>query len=342
MTTSEHDIDVTDFDQVEISPTKTTPSSVFSTFRQTVNTENSDLRSELFDEATRLDNAGDLKGAKQRFEFILNIWPQDQNARIALAELLMSINHEVDALSILEDPDAARSPDTAQLIEKINEKLRIGRKSESEVADSLSSRDRSELISTRRELKSLRSSQAQLRNRVHEREVELKRWVLTTASVTIAAFLFVIFTITTTAAPSKTVSLENVAPFQADVTTAKEVVVAENIKATPAEEPQGEPQDEPAPTISDAPEVSPSAHQNSNEEPAAATEVVGGSLDKRFPARVEGTVHTVKHGDDTWTLANQYYGEHGHLQTLLNANDDSQDLSIGQALIIPPLPSPTQ
>jgi nucleoid-associated protein YgaU len=340
MTTSEHDIDVTDFDQVEISPTKTTPSSVFSTFRQTVNTENSDLRSELFDEATRLDNAGDLKGAKQRFEFILNIWPQDQNARVALAELLMSINHEVDALSILEDPDAARSPDTAELIEKINEKLRIGRKSESEVADSLSSRDRSELISTRRELKSLRSSQAQLRNRVHEREVELKRWVLTTASVTIAAFLFVIFTITTTAAPSKTVSLENVAPFQADVTTAKEVVVAEeNIKSTPVEESQ----DEPAPTVSDAPEVSTNANQNANKKPAA-TEVAVGSLDKRFPARVEGTVHTVKLGDRAWALAYQYYGEHDddHLKALLNANGDSKILSIGQALIIPPLPIPPQ
>jgi hypothetical protein len=338
MTTSEHDIDVADLDQVEISPTKTTPSSVFSTFRQTVNTENSDLRGELFDEATTLDSAGDLKGAKQRFEFILNIWPQDQNARIALAQLLMSINHEVDALSILEDPDAARSPDTTQLIEKINEKLRIGRKSESEVADSLSSRDRSELISTRRELKSLRSSQAQLRNRVHEREVELKRWVLTTASVTIAAFLFVIFTITTTAAPSTTVSIESVAPFQADVTTAKEVVVPEaDIKATPAEEPQ----EEPVATISDKLEVSTNTNEKPNEEPAT-TEVVGGSLDKRFPARVEGTVHTVKQGDDTWTLARQYYGEHGHLQTLLNANGGSEKLSLGQAVIIPPLPSPPQ
>ena len=337
MTTSEHDVNVADLDLVEISTPKT--SGALNVFRQKINTENNELRQDLFNEAVAMDGEGNLKGAKQRFEFILNIWPEDQSARMALAHLLVSINHEKEALSLLEEPDAARTTDTAQLIDTINEKLRLSRKSESETVDSLSKRDRSELTSARRELKSLRSAQAQLVSRVHEREVELKRWVLTTASVTIAAFLFVIFTITTTAAPSKVVTPESVVSAQPEATVTEDVVAKQVEEATTQEKLTVIPVEAPATTAPDQPVEANSVDLAETEKATTVAAVAGASLNTRFPARVDGTVHTVKQDDMLWDLAYQYYGEHGHSDTLKSANGGSKDLSLGQALIIPPLPT---
>jgi len=344
MTTSEHDVNVADLGPTETAaPTK---NNVFHAFRQKINTDNHDLREELFGEAIALDGEGNLKGAKQRFEFILNIWPQDQNTRMALAHLLMSINHEKEALSVLEDQDAARNPDTAQLINTINEKLRLSRKSESEIADSSSIRDRSELISARKELKSLRSAQAQLVSRVHEREVELKRWVLTTASVTVAAFLFVVFTITTNPAPTKDVTPEQVIVTQPEVAATEKSAVTKEagdknpdpvVEKTTEEKLAVNPADTTAAEIADQP--TPTNNNDINQESTEKQPAAEASLDERFPARVDGTVHTVKQGDDTWTLAYQYYGEHGHVEKLKSANGGTDALSLGQALIIPPLPT---
>jgi nucleoid-associated protein YgaU len=344
------------------------PGGVARALRQSAESCGLDAVAELYNEALRFATEGHYRLARERLQVLLAIAPEDGEARLLLAKVLVAGQRWREALSALDEASSYGQTFPGQLRTAVEEHLRADQAAEEEQRAARVAREQGEIKALRQEARRLRSENAQLVTRNRDLEKETRKWAWTTAAVSAVAIVFV---------------LVNLVFGGRAGPTADEVAAAMNRHATTSDPPVLV---EPAPEVQ--PEVVLAPVQPMVEAPVGAraaealravpgmqetgisfevrgtTAALGGSVQRyrelqearkallavsgidnvdssgvEIRARSGGATHTVGKGDTLSDIAYEYYGESSKADAILKANKPvlkgRPNLQIGQVLTIP-------
>ncbi|MBW1876989.1 MAG: LysM peptidoglycan-binding domain-containing protein [Deltaproteobacteria bacterium] len=344
------------------------PGGVARALRQSAESCGLDAVAELYNEALRFATEGHYLRARERLLILLALAPEDGEARLLLAKVLVAGQRWREALAALDEASSYGQSFPGELRTAVEEHLRADQAAEEEQRAARVAREQGEIKALRQEARRLRSENAQLVARNRELEKETRKWAWTTAAVSAVAILFVLVNLLFggSAGPSAT-----------------EVAAAMNRHAGQSDAPAlvaaaGETLSEVVPVpVEPVVEASvgaraagalravPGMQQTGiSFEVLGTTAVLGGNVQRyrelqeakkallavsgidnveisgvEIRARTEGGTHTVGKGDTLSHLAYEYYGECSKADRILQANKrvlkGRPNLQIGQELLIP-------
>ena len=330
-----------------------------------------DATAELYNEALQLAAEGEVDAARDRLVILLALSPNDGDAHLLLAKVLVAKQSWEAALASIE---RARSlgvdvPDELHMAV-------LEHRTGVESTPARTALEEGELLALRQEGRRLRSEVAHLSQQAYSQEREAKKWAYITGGVSVLSVVFILLNLVFGGSTQ-------VVEVPVPVPTATKPAVAAGPAVTPPAPVVAPPV---APSVAEPPPVAPPARGNNAslvERAAAALEdapmlegtriavtvdggaatlsgtvaihlqrkeaeqlvgAVGGiasvtSSDVQVLARSEGTKHTVVSGDNLSKIAYRYYGDASLSKRILKANKKllggKANLQIGQNLVIP-------
>ena len=311
-----------------------------------------DVVSELFNEALRYSDEGHLRLAREHLDVLLCLAPDDGEARLLFARVLVAGQRWQEALSALDEARASGADVPAQLRSTVEEHLRAERNAEEAQRAVSSAREQGEVKNLRSEARRLRSENAQLLGRTHELERETRKWAWTTAGVSTLAILFI--AVNLLLSPKERATEDQLPVAAESAESAEEALVsAPTMSAT----------DRAASVLANTPALEGSeldvvvtngqarlsGHFITHAQKRRAVDVLAelddvGAVDAdtvTILARSKGGTHVVASGDNLSKIAYDYYGDASLSKTILKANRSTlggrANLKIGQDLAIPPI-----
>ncbi|MEL6342286.1 MAG: LysM peptidoglycan-binding domain-containing protein [Myxococcota bacterium] len=271
-----------------------------------------DAPASLYDEALEMARDGKYAAATERLRMLLCLDPNDADASLLLGKVLATMGKWQESLSYLDGATRNGAVLPPGLREHVEGGLRRELQAEEERRARVATRERSELVSLRREVKDLRRENADLNGQINELNYRVRVWSSITAVIAGSASALLLATMLFGGDdPPQDVT----APTEPALVTAP----VENLDVpNPPDAPNGQPTVAPMGDLAAAPIAEPAP----------------GEAGPDFPV-----TYTVKSGDNLSKISQKFYGRaslHGHIK---QANDlDTVALSVGQKLTIPEPP----
>ncbi len=334
-----------------------------------------DPLAELYNEAIRYAQEGHLRLARERLQMLLCMAPDDGEARLTLARVMVAGQRWKEAIAALDEAQNCGIQVPLGLRRAVEDHLQAEQASAEEHRSAMRSREQGEVKALRQEARRLRSENAQLTGRVADLEREVRRWAWVTAGVSVFGIALLALSLALGGSDEAQASGEAViAPGTAEVALT-------DAPATAAEDSEGsEEVDPPDPAAAAGPVVSTLEVSGSGEAAAAlkaaaipdailAVRTHGGvaTLSGEVPtfkerkqaekivaaaagidevdasgvsvlSRSLGARHVVESGDTLSHIAYRYYGDSTQTQPIKAANRVSaKSLRLGMTLTVPPL-----
>jgi hypothetical protein len=260
--------------------TNNTPGGALRALRASADQAGIDIVPDLYNEALLYANEGHLGLARERLNVLLALAPDDGEARLLLAKVHVAGQRWKDALSALDEAQAAGQTVPLALRQAVEDHLRAAEDTSTEHEAARLAREQGELGSLRAEARRLRVDNAQLETDNADLEREAKKWAWAATLVSGLAVVLVIASISfggssapAPEAPPTVVAPVATAPVAVPVTPAGTPIAAtQALTATSAGQPAGAAA--PAPVA--PPVAAPPAPPRSNAEVAkAAAEALG-------------------------------------------------------------------
>lgn len=338
--------------------------------------EGIDPVAELYNEALRHATDGHLRQSRERLSMLLCMAPDDGEARLLMARVLVAGQKWQEALGALDDAENCGQQVPMELRRAVEEHLRAEEAAKEEQRNALKAREQGELQALRQETRRLRSEAATLTGQVGELERDNRKWAWITAGVSTLALGFIAVNVAWTlasalvggaAAPSAQAEAPAVVENVPDVVIGEApAIVAEAPApvAPPAPPPTAETAQKAALALAKAPTLDGASLEVAVSDGKAVVtgEVLSARQWKEAErvlkgvsgvksvdgakvvnlAKAKGTTHTVQKGDILSRIAVTYYGDGQLTKPILTANNKllkgKSDLSVGQQLTIPAVP----
>lgn len=333
------------------------PGGVLRAIRESAESAGIDPVSELYNESLIYANEGHLRLARERLHVLLAMAPDDAEARLLLAKVLVGGQRWKEALTALDEARDVGARVPPELRQAVEEHLGAEVAPEEEQANR-SVREQGEIKALRSEARRLRVENAQLVGQNYDLEREARRWAWMAAGVSGVVMLYMVTNLlfggpTEPGPEALTLTTEATAPTEAAPVVSSSVTsVRSNVEVAA----------QAAERLSQAPgldgarlevEVAGGSatltgtaltFKQASEASALLQEIAGiDTVDTSritIQARLSGAKHVVQGGDTLWRIARQYYGDANLSNRILDANKDAlggrTDLSVGQELVIPP------
>lgn len=334
------------------------PGGVPRALRQAAESTGLDVVAELYNESLRYATEGHFRHARERLSVLLAIAPEDGEARLLLAKVLVAGQRWKEALAALDEAVACGIDIPGHLRGAVEEHLRAEQAAESEHTVARAAREQGEIKALRQEARRLRSENAQMVGRTRELEKELRKWAWTTAAVTSLAILFIAGNLLFGGGGASEPEADLVADAAAEEVTAP---AAPALAAVPADAPPlAERAARALQVVSGLDGTALELELRGDEAILRGTVATHRQLRRAeqtlrgvdgisevdvqpvvVQALARGATHTVVKGDTLSKISLDYYGTSTHTAAILKANravlKGRPDLQIGMVLAVPPV-----
>lgn len=145
----------------------------------------------LYNEALRYAQEGHLRLARERLQMLLCMAPDDGEARLMLARVLLAGQRWSDALAALDEAASCAVDVPMSLRRAVEDHLRAERAAIQDNAGGPKGREHTEIKTLRLETRRLRSDNAQQSCQIAELEREVRKWAWATAGVSALTIVFI-------------------------------------------------------------------------------------------------------------------------------------------------------